>query len=148
MTNFQSLSLSIFDESTLDRASEHLHDAVFRREWISFDEQSRVLNVRFWREVPDVIVRERAFLFLYRVKILRSACLLSFRSVDCAQIEVKDELKYYTVFGLSYKRTQRVVTFDTEGAINVAVTISDIDAELTDIGQTTWEQFGHTTLTL
>jgi len=140
------LDLAIHDESTLGEAACLLHDAVFSPSSWSHDEGNRCFHLRLWRLVPGEYKREKVFLCIHRVSFKRAACDLTIRRVTRASLHVRDRLDHYSLFGIRYIRDRDLLVFDTEGAVNLEISIERLDCRLSDTGETTWRQFGYSFL--
>lgn len=82
-----------------------------------------------------------------KTKYLRAACNLTVFDVKSVDIQVRDKLHYYSVFRLDYRSEGQSVHFETEGAIGIALHVERLAGRLVDTGETTWEQFGYSTIT-
>ncbi|MCI0423054.1 MAG: DUF2948 family protein [Acidobacteria bacterium] len=93
--------VSITDRVGLSVAAAYLHDAVFEREDIRYDQQERTLTISLWREVREEMTSKRIFLVLYRWSCPHRRCELVFQDVDACRVDVKADLERYVLTNLS-----------------------------------------------
>jgi len=142
----ENLSQIIDDEHSLEVASSILHDAMFSEDGIRFDPGTKTFTLSLWREVPEVKRTTRVFLVFRKTQYLHTACTLTLFNVESANIQVRDTLRWYNLFGLEYHAESHTLRFETEGAIDITLHIGELAGGLVDTGQTTWEQFGYCTV--
>ena len=77
---------------------------------------------------------------------MRAECLLTIYEVNDVSVTVLDNLEYYSVFSIEYVSDRNKIIFQTEGAIEVEINVQTLHFDLTDTGNTTWDQFGYNLL--
>ena len=143
----EKLSLNIQDENGLEIASNILHDAVFREQDLQFDPEAKKFTLSLWREVTEVKRTTRVWLVFKKTKYLRAACTLTIFDVKSDDIRVRDKLRYYSVFKMTYNTDGQLIHFETEGTIGITLHVEKLAGRMADTGEITWEQFGYSTIT-
>jgi len=146
MCNFQPRTILIRDATVLDVASNLLHDAVFRARDVQLQARDRVFQMILWREVTECTRQSRLCPFVWRVHVLRAKCRLVFHNVADATIDIRDRLDSYSLFRIECDECRSCLRLHTEGAVNIEVAIGTLDGTLDDTGETSWDQFGYSTL--
>jgi hypothetical protein len=143
MQSFQNLDLLIHNDSELAETSDILHDSVFLADSWLHDEKNNTFTIHLWREIPEIFKCKNIFLFLSRISYMRASCKLTIHQVTNATIQIKDNIHSYNLFGIYFDHKRNLLLFKTEGAINLEITVGELDCHLIDTGETTWEQFGY-----
>jgi len=129
------LNLAIVDPATLEAASNALHDAPFDVKDIRYDPTAQTFEMILSREVQGRLVPTR-FRHVYREveapKVRSTQCRLTFRHVEKADIAI-DAPRGNELIGLEYDSASRTVSFDTGGAVKIALRVTELDAEVADI---------------
>lgn len=146
MQHSDPLDILIQDKATLTVASRILHDAVFSADSWFHDEENKSLRLRLWREVPGVYKRKKIFWCINCKTFQRAACELVVHHVNQVVVNVRDRLKCYSLFDIRYFCDRNLLIFETEGAISIEASITNLECRLSDIGETSWERHGYSFL--
>lgn len=137
------LDLKVSDNASLALAGEYLHDAVFKISTVAYDRDRRCLEMVLWREVRDQTRRKKVFWFLQSVQVMRAQARFTVHHVSDISVRVVDKLDYYSIFGLEYFPSDKLLLLETEGCVDVRISVDTLCCQLADTGETTWEQFGY-----
>lgn len=143
MQHSEPLDIVIQDKATLTVASHILHDAVFCADSWFHDEEGRSFRLRLWREVPELYKRKKIFWCISRKTFQRAACEFVVHQVHQVVVNVRDKLKCYSLFNIRYSCDRDILIFETEGAISIEVSITNLECRLSDIGETSWDKHGY-----
>jgi hypothetical protein len=133
--------VQISDQASLARASNALHDAVFRPEDIVDNQESGIFRISLWREVSELARTRRVALVLTRVETPRVRAELEVSQVTEAAIRVTDGVGFdvYCLEGIRHDRATGKIQFQVMGPLEIAITVKALCGSLRDIGEVTWE---------
>jgi len=139
--SYTRLDTCIQDDTSLASAADALHDAIFALEDVFFDEVSGIFRLTVWREVPELLRRDRVLFLLHRVTTARVRSVLEFTSVKRAAVETKDRhvSGEYCLEHASYDARSRRVEFRIMGPLGIRLQVDRLEGSLKDVGDPTWD---------
>jgi hypothetical protein len=131
--------IEISDESSLDVASDLLHDAVFSARDIEYDERQRIFRLSLWREVGELARSRRILWVLNRIEMPLVRADLEMCRVLEVRVTGDTGFDRYTLNAIHYDNEKRMLQFEVIPPLRIAITIDILCGALRDIGDPRWE---------
>ncbi len=124
----------------LREANDLLHDALFRFEDVRYDNHQGLLSLVLWRPVFELSRRRRVIPFLYRVDAPAVRCCLKVFSVKRALVHRSDQsYRGHSLLNeIRYDPRRERLYFSIMGPLKIELAVTDLRAELRDMGVPEW----------
>jgi hypothetical protein len=139
--------LEIVDDQTFKKAAELLHDAVFERNWLTFDQAARLVRLELWREVWEESTSKRILPFLYQSSAPHARCVLQLQDVLTCDSNFTEKLTYYHISRLNFQPS--INKLEMSGpCFNISITVELLKGLLVDLDERSNRRFSKATVGL
>lgn len=140
------MELNIEDSRSLQEASAYLHDAVFDREGIDFDEVTKRVSITLWRELWEETTSERFLLFLHRWKAPHARCRLEFENVDHCEVTAADKIDQDQIVSMAFDPEKGEVSMVGACCLTITIRVETLRGRCRDLGERTTQSFNKMTV--
>jgi hypothetical protein len=140
------MELKIEDSRSLQEASAYLHDAVFDRAGVGFDQTTKRVSISLWRELWEETTSERFLLFLHRWKAPHARCVLEFEHVTNSEVIATDKLDQDQIVSMAFDSDKGEVAIVGACCLTIRIKVETLRGCVRDVGERTTQSFNKMTI--
>jgi len=140
------MELTIEDSRSLQEVSAYLHDAVFDRDGIAFDQATKRVSITLWRELWEETTSKRFLLFLHRWKAPHSRCRLEFEDVTQCEVTAADKIDQDQIVSMAFDSEKGEVSITGACCLTIRINVETLRGRCRDLGERSLQSFNKVTI--